>query len=118
MLTTSDLAFVRAETAFVLDTSTVIERPATTPDAAGFAGEAWAAAGTVLGRLVRVALQTGAELAGREQGRAAYTLLLPQDADLRDGDRVAVAGARYDVQQVHRAASGRTFVRATVIERA
>lgn len=115
MLTSQELADARADAAETLVDSAIIKR-STPVNTYGINDDVWGAVGTVACRLDPIPMNKASELyAGeREAARAYFTLTLPYNASLLDGDRVTINSDDYEVLVLFKQHSFRLMVRATV----
>lgn len=107
ILTDDELRILRHDVAGLLPQTVQIQRATETVSASGGVSEAWVTASTVRGRIDPLkamgAIGSNAyTIADQEKGRSHYQLSVAHDADLRDGDRVVIDGATYEIRQLHR----------------
>ncbi len=116
MLTTTELAQLRADALATLPDTCAILRPTATTDADGDSAETWGTAvASVACRLDPFLWRDWRGLvAEREVNRTYFVLTLPFDADLRDGDRVVFNGDALEVMQRYDLHSSRIVLRAYV----
>lgn len=120
MLTDQELAQLRADVLETLPETCMILRPSASADTYGHADPTYGTAVvSVRCRLDPEYRRGNGELvAGREANRSYFTLSLPYDADLRDGDRVVIASGNYEVWQLHGTQTMRAVKRAVVVKTA
>lgn len=96
------LARIRAQVEGKLTESCTILRAAPTVDDAGYIAEDFGTAATgVACRLIPLNRRDRQNIrATQEIGRSYYRLVMPYDADVRDGDRVALGTVTYEVLQI------------------
>lgn len=97
-LSAGELAAMRSEQSGTLPGTAVISRNSPTSDGMGGWTDAWAAVGTVDGRLAP-ASASGAErmVADRITGEDAWVITLPQGTDVTEKDRVVIMSRTFEV---------------------
>lgn len=115
LLSTSELAALRADILDLLPDTCRIERP-TYVNVAGDVTETWGTAtASVECRFDPDRLRREQEtVAEREAGVARYIVTLPYDADVQDGDRLYFDGEYYQIFQLHNQHSMNGSVRCRV----
>lgn len=93
-------AFIRRVLQKYLTDSCTIQRATTAADVYGHAVETWETVATVGCRILPLQRTRESLIAEQEKGRTFYTLVVPYNTDLRDGDRVVSGGVTYQVIQV------------------
>lgn len=104
LLTDAELTALRLDMGGLLVQSVAIQRASETVNSAGDAVPTWSTSSTVDGRVDPMksgSAQARYMIGDQEKGKAMYQLTVAHDADLRDGDRVVVDGATYQVLQMH-----------------
>lgn len=98
LLSASELAAMRSTQNDTLPGTAVIMRNTPTADGMGGWTDAWAAVGTVDGRLAP-AQESGAEqlIAGRIVGEDAWVITVPQGTDVTERDRVTISARTFEV---------------------
>ena len=98
LLSAGELTAMRSEQSGTLPGTAVISRNSPTSDGMGGWTDAWAAVGTVLGRLAP-ASASGAErmVADRITGEDAWVITLPQGTDVTERDRVVIDSRTFEV---------------------
>ena len=113
MLTSQELDDARSDAAETLVDSAIVKR-ATPTNSYGIVEETWASVGTVACRLDPETRSADPNAAEREAARAYFTLTLPYNASIIDGDKVTINSDDYEVVRLHRQHSYRLMVRAQV----
>lgn len=117
MLTSDELATLRAEMLDLMPDTCVIQRPATTVGSAGFAAKTYSAVGTAACRLDPLKKQLDKEVLAMQETTAYYRqLTVPYDTDLRAEDKVVIGGRTYEVRQLDDDHSLRAVRRAVVVK--
>lgn len=117
MITDGELTQLRSDVLETLLTTCTILRASATVDGNYLPGESWgtAAAGVRCRLDPYTNRQDSAGLVGgREANRSYFQLTLPWDADVDDGDRIAIDSATYELVLLHATHSGRVVKRATL----
>lgn len=117
MLSAQELADFRADILVTLpDTCTILRATLAAPDAYGdVVPSAGTAAASVACRIDPFTRQDSSGMvAGREDNRAYFTLTVPWNATIADGDQVLFGGDVYEVMQLHATHSDRAVKRATL----
>lgn len=114
MLTSDELAAMRADVRELLPDTCTIRRATMTLAADGSISETWSDA--VVGALCRIDPTTYRDergvIAERESTRNRYIISVEWNADLRDGDRIVAGGVTYEVTNLHSDATLRLVKRA------
>lgn len=102
MLTARELADLRADMVELMPGTAVIERPTETVDNAGIPKQSWAAVGTVICRVdPAYRMDSRGVVADREAARVYFTMTVPWDANIAEGDRVVVSGDTLEIVQLY-----------------
>jgi head-tail adaptor len=92
-----------------------IQRPMVTINAAGLSVTSWATLSPVHCRLLPLKQRSNLnEVAEREAGKAQYKLILPADADVKNGDRVRVNDTIYEITEVKQDVTAMMFTECQV----
>ena len=117
LLTTGDVAAMRAQQAQALPDTGVIHRLTTSQNSIGETVESWAAAGTASCRLSSLSASDMAKVQAvrpQVQVNSAWRLTWVHGQDVRLGDRVVISGNTYGVIDVDNAGGWLTAVRCYV----
>lgn len=98
MLSTPEIAALRAQQTLAMPDTVTIQRPTRVEDGAGGVTDTWATVATVKGRL-SVDMRQGREgqAGGRQTALAYYRVTLPAGTDVRVKDRLLVASRTFEV---------------------
>lgn len=115
-ITADELTTLRSDILSTLPSTAVVKRATTTTDNYGYVSETFAAVGTAVCRLDPMNQKDSSGVIGSgEASRTWYTLTMPYDATIDDGDVVVVDGGdTLEVVQLHASHSDRLVKRATV----
>lgn len=113
LLPMADLTWMRAEQARAMPGTVVIERAVYTPDGMGGYAEAWAAVGTVTGRIYLRASRSGAEqvTGGQVVSMTRWYATLPVGTDVTAKDRLLYQTRTWEVRTVNNDEMYQTAVR-------
>lgn len=102
LITAADLAFMQDTQEQALPGTVVVERYTTTDNGMGGSWEAWAAVGTVIGRIYPQRTQ-GQEMVsgGQVQSELKWWGTLPEGTDVNERDRLVVGDRSWEVVRVN-----------------
>lgn len=116
MLTTSDIAGMRATLDLSLPGTAIIVRPSGSSDGMGGVTDAWAAAGTVSARLSPSGSGSDQIAGGQVINEAPWTVTVPASTDVRTTDRITISGQTLEVVAITSPRSYETCLRAACVE--
>lgn len=117
LLTTAELAELRAVQVLALPDTVVIHRYTLASDGMGNYDQAWAAVGTVAARLYPQSVRTmGETTAGGAQvmSETRWFVTLPYGTTISAADRLRIGGRTWEIYQVNNTESWQTAVRCEV----
>lgn len=97
-----------------LTTACVVKRPAIVVDEHGDRAPSETTVETTTCRLLLKRRSPAGEVVGQEANRVTYRLILPTGTDIRDGDRVLIGGAIYEVLGLIDSLTDRVYIEADV----
>lgn len=117
MLTAADLSFMQDTQAEAMPYSVVIERYTFTPDGMGGQIEAWAAIGTVLGRIYPQQQRSTNEMVGGAQtlSLTQWYGTLPVGTDVKAQDRLVYGSKSWEVSSVNNGEMWQTAIRLELV---
>lgn len=99
MLSTPELAAMRAQQALAMPDTVTIQRPARVDDGAGGQTETWSTVATVGGRLsVETRQVREGQAGGKQTALAYYRVTLPAGTDVLARDRLVIGARTFEVQ--------------------
>jgi len=118
MLTSAELALMKADLATTWPDSIVVQRQTFASDSQGGSTSTWAANGTYSGRVAYVTARVGEEYAaaGRAQAESSWIVTLPGTASVLDTDRLVYSGGTFNVTHVRTPTTWQMTTRVECVE--